>query len=131
MDLNFKDNYNNKFFGFEIVDFLNVEESNKLEIDLKEKQYESHCKITFLEEELRSMKNQLTNIQKENFILKTLMKQVENKQKECTLICERNSSELQRIQFLIKNFEGITNNLYEYKNKSNKKNIKKKDSRNY
>ena len=71
------------------------------------------------------MKNQLTNIQKENFILKTLMKQVENKQKECTLICERNSSELQRIQFLIKNFEGITNNLYEYKNKSNKKGQKR------
>ena len=71
------------------------------------------------------MKNQLTNIQKENFILKTLMKQVENKQKECTLILERNSSELQRIQFLIKNLEGITNNLYEYKNKSNKKGQKR------
>ena len=37
MDLNFKDNYNNKFFGFEIVDFLNAVESNKLEINLKEK----------------------------------------------------------------------------------------------
>ena len=48
MDLNFKDNYNDKFFGLEIVDFLNAAEYMKLEIDLKEKQYESHCKITFL-----------------------------------------------------------------------------------
>ena len=62
------------------------------------------------------MKTQLTNIQKENFILKTLMKQVENKQKECTLILERNSSELQIIQFLIKNLEGIKNYLNECTN---------------
>ena len=132
MDLNFKDNYNDKFFGVEIVDFLNAAESNKLVIDLNKKQYESHCKITFLEEELRSMKNQFTNIQKENFILKTLMKQVVNNQKELSLICENNSSELERLQFQIKNFERITNNLYEYKKKSNKKIqeiIKNKDDR--
>ena len=132
MDLNFKDNYNDKFFGVEIVDFLNAAESNKLVIDLNKKQYESHCKITFLEEELRSMKNQFTNIQKENFILKTLMKQVVNNQKELSLICENNSSESERLQFQIKNFERITNNLYEYKKKSNKKIqeiIKNKDDR--
>ena len=43
MDLNFKDNYNDKYFGVEIVDFLNAAESNKLVIDLNKKQ-QNHLK---------------------------------------------------------------------------------------